>query len=412
MNKILKEIIKEITPDKSIYKEVDETLKKINNEIKKRKIKAKAVAGGSIAKGTFLKYAYDVDIFVKFDLKYKKKNISEMLRKILKDFKATLVYGSRNYYQIKNKFNYEVVPVLDIKKPENAVNVTDMSPFHAIWAKRVLKKKTKFVDEIRLAKHFCKANNIYGAESYIRGFSGHVLDILVIYYNGFINLLKNSKKWKEKQVVDFYNYHKGKALFNLNKSKISSLIVIDPIDPNRNAAAALSKEKLEEFRTLAKNFLKKPSKKFFEKKEITKAILQKMAKEKKLLVFDVESKKGKEDIIGAKLFKALNYIERNLVKNDFNVIDYGWDWDKKTKAIFYFILEKDKLPKKKTWEGPPLREKEHVKKFKRKYKNTYTKKNKIYTRIDRKYSEAKKLIRGLSKSEYVRKKLKKIKNSL
>lgn len=407
MEKLLKQIIKEIKPTEDVGKEVAVMLKKLNEKIKKKKIKAKAVAGGSIAKGTFLGYDYDIDIFVKFDLKYRKKDISKILGSIMGS-KATKVYGSRDYYQIKDKYNYEIVPVLDIKDPKQAGNVTDMSPMHAVWVGKFLKKKPKLADEIRLAKHFCKANNIYGAESYIRGFSGHVLDILVIHYNGFVNLLKNSRKWKEKQVIDFYNYHKGKALFNLNKSKISSLNVIDPIDHNRNAAAALGKEKFHEFRKLANDFLKKPSKKFFEKRKITKASLQKMSEGKKLLLFNIESKKGKEDIIGAKLFKVLNYLQRNLIKNDFNVMEYGWDWDKKTKALFYFILKKDKLEKTKIWQGPPLREKEHVKRFRKKYKNTFTKGKKICAKINRKYTDAKNLVIELNKSEYIKKKLKKI----
>ncbi|NQV09216.1 nucleotidyltransferase domain-containing protein [Candidatus Woesearchaeota archaeon] len=405
MQKLLNEIKKEIKPEKNVEKEVDLFIKKISKEIRKRKITAKAVTGGSISKGTFLKYDYDVDIFVKFGLKYKKKDISKMLGKILKDFNPVLVHGSRDYYQIKQDFNFEVVPVLDVKKPEQAENVTDMSPMHSVWMKKNIKK---LADDIRLAKHFCKANNLYGAESYIRGFSGHVLDILVIYYKGFVNLLRNSQKWRKDQVVDFYNYHKGMAHFNINKSKLSPLVVVDPIDSGRNAAAALNSKKIDEFKKLAKQFLKTPSKKFFEKKKVTIENLKKKAGKGKLLVFNVGAKKGKQDVVGAKLFRSLEYIKRHLVENEFDVSNYGWDWDKKTKALFYFILKNEKLSKNKIWKGPPIDKKEHVVKFKKIYKDNYSKNKVIYARTKRKYNMAEKLILDIAKTEFVSKKIKKI----
>ncbi len=241
---LLKQVIGELRPKKDVVNKCIIVLDSINSEIKKKKIKAMAVLGGSIAKGTFLKDDYDCDIFVKFNLSYKKKDISNLLEKILKTFpRVNRIHGSRDYFNFKsNGINFEIVPVLNIKKAEQEINITDCSPLHVKWVKDNLDKNPKLSDEIRLTKAFCKACNVYGAESYLRGFSGHVLDILTIYYNGFIPLLENAVKWKEKEVIDFNNYHKGSALERLNKSKLSSLIVIDPIQPERNAAAVLSKE--------------------------------------------------------------------------------------------------------------------------------------------------------------------------
>ena len=43
---------------------------------------------------------------------------------------------------------------------------------------------------IRIAKAFCHANNSYGAESYINGFSGYALELLVYYYGSFLKFIK------------------------------------------------------------------------------------------------------------------------------------------------------------------------------------------------------------------------------
>jgi len=400
---LLKKVSDKIRPDTRIIKEIDEFIKKINNEIKLRKIKAAAVAGGSIAKGTFLKDDYDVDIFVRFDYSYLKKNISKLLGMILKKFRPELVHGSRDYYQIKNKLIYEIVPVLDIAKAEKAVNVTDMSPLHVAW----VKKFPKYLDEIRLAKQFCKAINVYGAESYIKGFSGHVLDILVIYYKGFINLLKASQKWERYTVIDFYSSHKGNALRNLNRSKISQLIVIDPIQPERNAAAALSEEKINIFKEAAKKFLKSPNKKFFIKKEFTIDEIKKKYRKYNVVFLEAFPKEEKKDVIGSKLLKAFIHIKKHIILNEFSLIHSEWKWDKE--AIFYFVLKKEFLPLYTERTGPPLHEKKHVQQFKRKHKKNFIKKDRIYAKIKRKYRKIDELMKDLIKDYYVRERVKKIK---
>jgi tRNA nucleotidyltransferase (CCA-adding enzyme) len=131
--KLLKEVVEKLKPKEDVLKKCEKLNEKINSEIKRRKIKANAVLGGSIAKGTFLKDDYDCDIFVKFDVSYKKKNISDMLEKILEDFsKVERIHGSRDYFNFKfNGINFELVPVIDIKKAEDAINITDCSPLHA-----------------------------------------------------------------------------------------------------------------------------------------------------------------------------------------------------------------------------------------------------------------------------------------
>jgi tRNA nucleotidyltransferase (CCA-adding enzyme) len=408
--KLLKDVVEELRPKDDVLKKCKCVNEKIDSKIKKRKINARAVLGGSIAKGTFLKNDYDCDIFVKFDRSYKNKDISDMLEKVLKDFsRIERIHGSRDYFNFKiNGINFEVVPVIDIKKAEQALNITDCSPLHAEWVSKKLKKNPGLADDIRLAKAFCKAANVYGAESYAKGFSGHVLDVLVIYYKGFIPLLKNAVKWKEHDVVDFNNHYKGKALQRLNKSKIGPLIVIDPIQPERNAAAVLSREKFFLFKKKAEEFLKKPLKKFFEKKGITIGELKKKAKGKKLLLVKVKAVKGKQDVVGSKLLKAFDYIFNKLVSNDFKVYNKGWKWDKKNDALFWFMVKDETLSEKKVRLGPPLKNKQNVEDFRKKHKNIFVKGKRICAEVKRNYRKPEELLKEIKKDLYLKEKAKKI----
>ena len=105
---ILNKVVAQIKPKKNRIPEIELTIEKINKNIKKLGIKAKASAGGSYAKDTFLCDDHDIDVFVKFDLKYSNEDISTLLKKILSPFKPVSLHGSRDYFQIKNKYNFEI----------------------------------------------------------------------------------------------------------------------------------------------------------------------------------------------------------------------------------------------------------------------------------------------------------------
>ena len=408
MKRILSDVLDEIRPlkedEKEIKKDIDLLLNKINKNLKD----ANAILGGSGIKGTWLRKANDADIFVRFNYnKYMEKSqeISNILEKILKRNKLKIIrlHGSRDYFQIKAKdFTYELIPILDIKKADQAINITDISPLHADW---VNKKGKKFKDDIRLTKQFCKSAGIYGAESYIQGFSGYICEILTIHYKGFPNLMKNAAKWKDQTIIDTENYWKGKnILMELNRSKtISPLIMIDPVQNSRNAAAALSDDKFNLFRKRAKAFLKKPSKIFFEIKEIDEKTLKKNAKNNELILIDIKPKKGKQDVIGCKLVKALEFIDKKLEKNDFKIINLGWKWNKK--VLLYFTIKKEALSKTIEREGPPVKTKMHVANFKEKYKKTYIKNKRIYSKVKREFMDPKELIKSLKKEKYLKEKI-------
>ncbi|MDP7115415.1 MAG: CCA tRNA nucleotidyltransferase, partial [Candidatus Woesearchaeota archaeon] len=375
-------------------------------KVKSNVLDAKAVLGGSGAKGTWLRGMHDADMFVLFDyekFKGRSEEISDILEKSIKKVFKNLIrlHGSRDYFQLKRDgFTYEIIPILEIKKANDAMNITDISPLHAKW----VNKHKKLRDEILLTKQFCKANNCYGAESYIKGFSGYICEILTIYYGGFLNLVKNAAKWKGKVVIDVEGYHKGKdVMFELNKSKTySPIIVVDPVQKERNASAALSEEKFEVFRSRCKEFVRKPSKNFFEIEKIDLDKLEKKAVGKNLLILDVKALEGKEDVVGAKLLKVYEHIVKMMKFYEFNVLSSGWEWEEGSDAMFYFIVDKKELSKTKLQMGPPLKVKEHVNEFKKKHKNAFEKNGKVYADVKRKFVNVIDMVKDEVGSEYVK----------
>jgi tRNA nucleotidyltransferase (CCA-adding enzyme) len=397
---MLKEVLNGITPCReeraATFQLVDTFISQLNRSLKKNKCSAEAVLGGSYAKDTWLKGDYDVDVFVRFSLKHRKENLSNLLTKALKPWKTERVHGSRDYFWVHEKrFRFEIIPVLAIKKGSDAENVTDFSPLHVQWVNKNCKK---YKDDIRLFKKFCKAQGVYGAESYIRGFSGHVVDILVGYYKGFLPLLKAASQWKPKTIVDYYHHFDKKALFVLNRSKIQGpLIIIDPVQKERNSAAALSQEKYDGLVKAAQKFLKKQSKEAFVETEVD---LGKLAKLGHLVHVCAKVPKGKEDVVGTRLLHVFEYIKRYL--EDFEIKIAGWRWNKGPEAELWYVVKESKLPAVMIHPGPPLELKEAVAKFKKVHKKTFVSDHRVMAEVKREWRTPEAAVNAAAKDSYLK----------
>ena len=282
-----------------------------------------------------------------------------------------------------------------------------MSPLHSNW----VNKHKKLISEIKLTKQFCQAQNVYGAESYIRGFSGYICEILTIYYGSFPNLVKNAAKWNNKVVIDVEKYYKGKDIFKLvNTSKLMSpLVVIDPVQKDRNAAAALGIEKFEAFKKAAREFLKNPSREFFAKKDMNSIFLNEKTGNAKLIIIKVKPLSGKIDVVGSKLLKIYEFLKDELKKKDFKILKTDWEWGKKDDAVFYFLFGKKPLPKLVDIEGPPVKIASHFEHFKKIHKRTSVKHGKVHAVEMRKFILPEMLLKNLAKNQFAEERSKSIK---
>lgn len=410
-----KEILKKIKPSREEQIKLKAVTGAFLNKLNSKLKSAKAILGGSGAKDTWLSGNYDADVFVLFDYsKFKSQSfqLSDFLQPVLKKTfptaKIQILHGSRDYFQISFKgISFEVIPILNISKAEQALNITDISPLHSKW---VNKHGRKVKDEIRMAKQFCKANNLYGAESYINGFSGYVLEILVIYCGSFENLLKASQKWALKEIIDPSRFYAKKtALFHINQSKLQSpIIIVDPVDKARNAAAALSLEKFLSFKKKANEYLHHPETRYFRKEAITVEKLVEEAKKSNLAFLAVTPPTGKEDVVGSKLFKVFELVQKKL--QPFGIKKSGWDWPGKAAkpAIMYFILTKRELPKEEIKPGPPLAMKQFVQDFKKKNKDTFEENGRIFARVKIKHPLLNDYLKELLKDKYVKERISKV----
>lgn len=421
VTKILSSIVKKITPSHEEKIALDKALLSFEAKLKPslKKYQAKVFVGGSLAKQTLVKRdtSYDIDIFVLFPygkFRTKSQELSKFLEQSLKHAKIRFITlkGSRNYFQVKFKnLTLELIPILAIKKTSQVLNITDISPLHVSYVLNQIKKNKKLSDEIKLAKAFCYAADCYGAESYIRGFSGYALEVLVSYYGSFMKFLTSAVKWRvpisfeTRIIIDPKKYYKSKSqlLEKMNEAKLHSpIILVDPVQRERNACAALSFETLKRFIETSKKFLAHPSESYFFKEKIDIEKLKSSAKKSKakLVVLKASSTKNKIDVAGAKLKKLYEFLYFLLKKNGFKVLKGEFEFNEKTfLAKFYFILKEPS--KEYIVAGPPLNvQDKYLKAFRKKWPKTFIKNKRLYAKAKREASNVSQLLKTISRAQF------------
>jgi tRNA nucleotidyltransferase (CCA-adding enzyme) len=370
---------------KEISKLTKEFVDCLKATIKRKKINGDVFVGGSFAKGTMAKSEnYDVDIFIRFDKK-DDKTISELLQKIIKELKLrekiNILHGSRDYIQIEKspKVTFEIIPTIKVSKAKDARNTTDLSYFHVKYAKDRI--NSKIAREICIAKQFFKAAKVYGAESYVNGFSGYSVECLLIYYKSFEKMIKSFLSAKDKIIIDPENYYKKQnILIEINESKAHGpIILVDPTFKERNVLAALSQETFDKLNNTIKAFLSKPDIGYFEVKEIDIDKLKQDAKNKKAEFIQImlTTDKQEGDIAGTKMKKFAKHLIAQ-IEPQFKIIREEFDYKLGKTASLYIIAKSNGEVERV---GPPIKLKQACEKFKKVYPNAKVKAGSLVIKI-------------------------------
>lgn len=246
-NTLKTQILKKISPSKEelkiLHKLTQNFISKINTLKEKNSFNFDVQMGGSYAKNTHLKGNFDVDLFFIFSPVVqdgeKQKQLEQTLQQIGVEY--SLQRGSRIYFsgiykeEGVGEFKFECVPTQTFEDISQIINSTDVSIFHVNNFQSEVSKNPQLPDEVRLAKQWCKSKKLYGAESYIQGFSGHSIECLLIQLQTFENFILFLCTMEYGQILYF-----NKQKYEMSKDKLSALIIQDPIIPTRNASSALS----------------------------------------------------------------------------------------------------------------------------------------------------------------------------
>ncbi len=209
---------------------------------------------GSLAKGTYLHGNVDLDTFIAFPPNLERETLiqrTHKLKPLLTD--AKLAYAEHPYVQgTYNGYDAEIVPCYAVETPKELKSSVDRTPFHTEHVKQHLTTEGK--QDVRLLKAFLKAAGCYGAKEEIRGISGYLAELLILTHQTFEDTLE----WAT------HGFHHPITFdHDPQRTFTDPLIVIAPVDPNRNAAAAVRTPALERFQEAAAAFRQAPHARYF-----------------------------------------------------------------------------------------------------------------------------------------------------
>ena len=219
----------------------------------------RAVIAGSAARETFLADRLDVDLFLLFPADLSDDRLREeglaLAREVLTE--PTLRYAEHPYLRGKfSGFTVDAVPGFAVTDPSKPRSPVDRTPFHQEYLAH--RETPHLVAEIRLAKQFLRARGVYGSEARTEGFSGYLLELLVLEYGSFRGLLRAARDWS----IPVRLEEPGSEPPRLPAEV--ALVLADPVDPNRNVASALSRRNLGVFVVSARRYLERPDRSWFD----------------------------------------------------------------------------------------------------------------------------------------------------
>ena len=363
----------------------DSLLKQVKEEASKYSEVASVELGGSYAKGTWLKDQMDLDIFVKFKKETDDKSFESIGKKIgfgsLKKYKPYVRYSEHPYVEAEvEKTKVNVVPCYDVDKGQWK-SAADRSSFHTRFILETLDQTKK--NEVRLLKKFLKGIGIYGAEISVEGLGGYVSEVLVYHFGSFMGVLEAAS-----------NFSQGQVIGEPTKQFESSIILIDPIDSNRNLGTAISSQNVARFILAARSFLKKPSVAFFD----GKSRLPNTKNLKNTIIVRFNYKWRSPDIIWGQIKRGTTALAGQLELGGFQVLRKTAITDEKSEAAMIFLLRSPTIERFVVKNGPDIYRKDDSESFiEKNSKNILTwvdDTGRVLSMQERNLADAKKFLEG------------------
>ncbi len=206
---------------------------------------------GSSARGTWRRGERDIDLFLLFPPGTPREALEKqglaLARRVCS--RGTVKYAEHPYLRgVWGEFGVDLVPAYKLASAAERKTAVDRTPFHHDYVRSRMAGKG---DEVLLLKQFLAGAGVYGAEAKTQGFSGYLCELLILHFGSFEKCSGAMATWRPPVRID----PEGKGTFR----GPDPLVFIDPVDPGRNVAAALSRESLARAVEGARMVLEKPS---------------------------------------------------------------------------------------------------------------------------------------------------------
>jgi tRNA nucleotidyltransferase (CCA-adding enzyme) len=329
--------------------------------------KAEGMVVGSVARDTWVRGDRDLDIFMLFDPALSREALEAEGLALARSIAGTFTdrfhekYAEHPYINATiDNVDVDLVPCYSVDSAERIQSAVDRTPFHTRY---ISGRINGLIDDVLLLKQFAKAGGIYGSDQMTEGFSGYLCELLVLYYGGFSPLMEAAASWRPGFIIDSEKH--------AAKKFEEPLVVIDPVDPRRNVAAAVSLNRMAGFVELARGYREKPAYEFFlhpmERCILKKELAETIAR-RRTFVFAVTFATPPyiPEVVVPQLKRSVSAIRELLERNGFAVNHASYDMQTETCMILIELLVGD-LPTIRRHLGPPLWNPLNADKFREKH---------------------------------------------
>jgi len=403
IDEVIEKAIEIVTPseeERKKAKKAEEELKKRLSSVLKDYPDVSFRFLGSYPRDTWLRENLELDVFILFPEEFPMDRIEkeglEIGKKVVDEYE--LRYAAHPYVHGRvGGVEVDVVPCYAVE-PERIKSAVDRTPFHHDWLIDRIKGKEL---EVRLLKKFLKTSNLYGAEYSVKGFSGYLCELLIIFFGSFKNTVKECRKLTRDTIIDVL---RGEIR---RENSCKSLFVIDPVDEKRNVAANLSVDKLARFVDKCHRFVESPSISFFEEigeEKVDYGVLKEEIKRRGtgLYLIKIEKPDIVEDNLYPQLERACRKIQEHLERCNFLPLRSSFFVDDASNVCYLiFETEVKELSKIMKRIGPPFEKRKDVVRFikkERKYK-PFIEEGRYYVYDLRKFSNAEESLKDFVKRE-------------
>ena len=341
----------------------DSLVRTVQETVERHKRPGKAMLVGSVAKDTYLRSAVDFDVFVLFPPDTPREKLEawglETGREVLVDQEEK--YAEHPYLHGRwHGWPADVVPCYEVESPDKRMSAVDRTPFHTRFVQERMQREQR--DQVRLLKAFMKGVGVYGAESQTRGFSGYLCELLVLKHGTFLDVVKAAAGWKAGTFL-VLDRIEGNPKFG------DPLVFLDPVDPKRNVASAVSSETLAHFSESCRAYLRRESLSFFFPRQVVPLPPDELAlllrrRRSDFVVVRAKAPPGVlEDHLHDQMRKAAAAVTRLLERYEFEVRRTSHEVGRD--VLLLVELVRLRLPETATHVGPPVRSREHAERFRK-----------------------------------------------
>jgi len=333
--------------------------REVENVLAGTGIQAKVSPQGSFARDTWISHEADLDIFARFPPTTERKEWEERvlpaMRNYFSRYRVIERYAEHPFLEFHvDGIRVNIVPSYDVTKGEWK-SATDRTPYHTEFMQTHLTPELR--REARLLKKFAKGIGTYGAEIKIGGFSGMLIDTLVLYYQSFMETLRHASSWKKGTLLEI-----GKpesVVSPKEKDPNVDLIVIDPVDPNRNLAAAVRPDRLWNFVGAGRQFLRNPGLWYFFPPEFKRRTREQLAKRidsigHELIAIVFKHPVLVPDVLWGQLMKLERSLLDIMAREEFNPYRSAVWTDETRESIILVEIDRIMLPEVRVQRGPPV----------------------------------------------------------